>query len=118
MSGQRIMRVIVRGRFADLNDRALEYLKSNLDQHDIANAKFTREGDFTYDSRIEFFSIRYESRVAMKEPDGLAAEYSVNEAKQFLRVMGFEHGRLSATVSDVAAAWGRRQADALSRSRT
>jgi hypothetical protein len=73
VDSQRIMRVTVRGRFSELSDHALEYLRSNQDEHDVSRAAYTAEGTLTFDSLIDFFSIRYEIRVEARDPDELAA---------------------------------------------
>jgi hypothetical protein len=105
VGGQRIMRVTVRGRFAELSNPALEYLRSNQDQHDVSRSKYTTEGTLTYDSLIDFFSIRYEIRLRDGEPDSLAAECAVGEAESFLRTMGFSCRDLRTSVMDMAGVW-------------
>jgi hypothetical protein len=105
----RILRVTVRGRFGDLPDQALGFLRSNLDQHDVSNSEYTPEGVLTYDGRIDHFSIRYEIRLEPGQPDITAADQAISEAGQFLRVMGFDHRALRAAVSDVAELAGRRR---------
>jgi hypothetical protein len=105
MVGQRIMRVTVRGRFSELSNQALEYLRSNQDQHDVSRSKFTTEGTLTYDSLIDFFSLRYEIRLRQGEPDSLAAEGAINEAESFLRTMEFDYRDLRISVIDMAGVW-------------
>jgi hypothetical protein len=98
MSSQRIMRVIVRGRFGQLSFHALEYLRANQDRHEVHRSRFTPEGTLTYDSLIDFFSLRYEIRLTEDDRDSLAAERANNEAERFLRTMGFTYRDLKTDV--------------------
>jgi hypothetical protein len=102
------MRVTVRGRFSGLSDRALEYLRSNLELHDVSNSEYTVEGTLTYDTRVDHFSIRYQLRVEPDNPEELAIDYGLREAEHFLGVMGFSYRSLRATATDTAAVWGER----------
>jgi hypothetical protein len=106
VSSQRILRVTVRGRFGELSNYALEYLRSNQDSHDVSRAAYTTEGTLTYDALIDFFSIRYEVRVAEGDPDSLAAAYAVREAERFLDTMGFGYRGLKTVIMDMATVWG------------
>ena len=58
----RVFRVTVRGRFADLTDRARALLVRSQADHDIFLSAYTPEGTFTYDAAIAFFNLRYELR--------------------------------------------------------
>jgi hypothetical protein len=102
MSGQRVYRVTVRGRFADLSDEARRYLARSVAEHDLFLSAFTKEGTFTYDQRIMFFNLRYEVKCA---PDADPSAIAMGEATQFLRTMGFGHSHLKATPFDVTAVW-------------
>jgi len=106
---QRILRVTVRGRFGELSGHAREYLRSNQDEHHVSRAQFTAEGTLTYDSSIDFFSIRYEIRLGDGDPDSVAVESAISEADCFLRTMDFSYRGLKTTVMDVADAWDGRQ---------
>jgi hypothetical protein len=109
MSSQRIMRVIVRDRFGQLSVHALEYLRANQDQHEVHRSRFTPEGTLTYDSLIDFFSLRYEIQLTEDDRASLAAERANNEAERFLRTMGFTYRDLKTDVMDMGAVWTRRQ---------
>jgi hypothetical protein len=102
VSDQRVYRVTVRGRFADLTDEVRRYLVRAQPEHDIFVSAFTPEGTFTYDQRIMFFNLRYEVKCATDaDPSAIA----MGEATQFLRTMGFGHSHLKATPFDVTAVW-------------
>jgi hypothetical protein len=108
VSSQRIMRVTVQGRFSELSDPARQYLRANRDQHDVSRAAYTAEGTLTYDSLIDFFSLRYEIRLDEDDPDELAGAYAIREAEQFLGTMGFGYRGLKTTVMDMADVWSGR----------
>jgi hypothetical protein len=109
VGSQRIMRVTVRGRFSELSDQAREYLRSNQDEHDVSRAAYTSEGTLTFDSLIDFFSIRYEIRLGARDPDELAAAHAIREAEQFLGTMGFGYTGLKTVAMDMADVWGGRE---------
>jgi hypothetical protein len=102
------MRVTVRGRFGELSSHAAAYLRSNRDQHDVSRAEYTAEGTLTYDSLIDFFSLRYEIRVDEDDSDELAGAYAIREAELFLHTMGFGYRDLRTVVMDMADVWGGR----------
>ena len=102
MSGGRVFRVTVRGRFAGLTEPARAYLQRHVDEHDIFESAYTPEGTLTYDTRLDFFNLRYEMRAV---DDDAAAEQARVEANPFLATMGLAHGPLKATVVDVSAMW-------------
>jgi hypothetical protein len=105
MAETRVFRVTVRGRFRDLDDRARTYLVSAQPEHDVFVSAYTPEGTFTYDERIQFFSLRYEIRTSDADASAEAAVAGEVEAEAFLRTMGFGHGELKADVVDVSAIW-------------
>jgi Family of unknown function (DUF6204) len=114
MGEYRVMRVTVRGRFGRLSARALDYLRSNLDQHDVYRSEYTVEGTLTYDTVIDYFSIRYEIRVGDNDPDIAAIDRGIAEARRFLTTMDFDHRSLCASATDAAAAWHRHATNAVS----
>ena len=103
------MRVTVRGRFSQLTEPAQECLRSSRDQHDVSRADYTADGTLTFDSLLDFFSMRYEIRLDEGDPDELAAARAVSEAELFLRTMGFGYRDLKTVVMDMADVWGGRE---------
>jgi hypothetical protein len=102
VSDQRIMRVTVRGRFADLSERARQYLRSNLALHDVSNSEFSDEGTLTYDLRLDHFSIRFEIRIAPDGTDDRAIQLGIVQAEEFLTVMGFGYRSLRVSATDMS----------------
>jgi hypothetical protein len=105
----RVFRVTIRGRFRDLSDEARRRLRAAQPEHDVFLAKYTAEGSFTYDERIQFFNLRYEVRSDDADGPSAAAELAgvtaQVEAEQFLRVLGYGHHDLKVDVVDATAVW-------------
>ena len=87
---ERVYRVTVRGRFADLDERAQRHLEAEQANHDIFRSAFTAEGTLTYELATGFFNLRYEIRTAAGEE--AAAERARAEAGAFLATLKFNHG--------------------------
>jgi Family of unknown function (DUF6204) len=107
-----VFRVTVRGQFKELTDVARAYLLSTAEEHDLFLSRFTEEGTFTYDKRLQFFNLRYEVREAT---DGNPEATPVNpelialrEAELFLRTLRITHGPLRAAVMDMTGMLKRR----------
>jgi hypothetical protein len=96
----RVFRVVVRGQFKSLTERARAMLAASVDDHDIFRSAFTEEGTLTYDRRLQFFNLRYEVRTS--DPDEDPASTALAEAERFLQVMGLTHGPLKAVATDMA----------------
>lgn len=104
MEVEHVYRVTLRGRFAQLEDSALAYLKREQPQHDIFVSAYTAEGTFTYDERVQFFNLRYEVRTA-KGADA-AGDIALHEGELFLRTLGYSHLPLKVNVVDTSTMWG------------
>lgn len=65
MTEEHTYRVLVRGRFTDLDDAGRARLKAVADQHDVLTAGFTGSGSLAYDHKLDFFSFH----VQLKEKD-------------------------------------------------
>jgi hypothetical protein len=104
----RVHRAIVRGRFAELDDDARARLTADLDAHAGLPGGFTPEGTFSYDARLDFFTLRYEVRT---EDDEEAEDLAEARALADLRRSGLTHGPLTVRATDMASVWdGRRGA--------
>ncbi len=97
------MRTTVRGRFAELDVSTVEYLRSNQEFHDVSRAEYTTEGTLTFDSLIDFFSIRHEIRLGENDPDSLAHDFALKEVERFLVTMGFGYRGIKTVVIDMAS---------------
>lgn len=102
---ERVFRVTVRGRFAELTDQARRYLVGTQAEHHIFESAYTPEGTFTYDSRIDFFNFRFELREAGDHPSEAVVERAIAETRSFLRTLDFGARDLTADVVDMSAMW-------------
>ena len=60
MSEEHTYRVLVRGRFTDLDDEGRARLREEADRHDMLTAGFSADGSLAYDHALDFFSFRVE----------------------------------------------------------
>jgi hypothetical protein len=61
-------RVLVRGRFTDLDDAGRARLLAEADRHDMLLTGFSEAGSLTYDRALDFFSFRVELRADGERP--------------------------------------------------
>lgn len=63
MTEEHTYRVLVRGRFTDLDDDGRARLRAAAGQHDMLTAAgFTESGSLAYDHSLDFFSFRVQLR--------------------------------------------------------
>ncbi len=108
---QHIYRVIVRGRFADIEVPTRARLLAELDEHQPTEAKFTTAGTLTYDVTLHAFSLRFEVRERGDDADATAAAAEVTalaKAQAWLEEAGLGFTGLRVTTIDMAAIWRRR----------
>jgi hypothetical protein len=104
LSAMRIYRVLVGGRFGELDDAVRSRLLAEADDHDVLGAAFTEGGTLTYDRSLAFFTCRYQLRVD-DGTDGAAVAEAVARATADLAAYGVSHGELEARAIDMASAW-------------
>lgn len=97
-----VHRVIVRGRFVDLDDDARRRLRADLDRHSGLPEGFTPQGTLSYDARLDFFTLRYEVRTTDDEDAATTAEA---RAVDDLRRSRLGHGPLTVKATDMATVW-------------
>lgn len=103
--GVHIFRVMVRGRFANLDDDTRSALLDDAAAHDVLSAAFTREGTLTYDPALVAFTYRYEVRESGDGSAETAGERAVEMASSSLAAAGIGHGGLEPVVIDMADVW-------------
>ncbi|MCU1487862.1 MAG: hypothetical protein JWN67_4608 [Actinomycetia bacterium] len=98
-----IYRVIVRGRFVELDEPTRERLRAELDEHDVLVAgRFTTEGSLTYERPLRNFTMRFEVR----EPDQDAAfAEAERRTVAHLDAAGIPHVVDRVVGSDMATVW-------------
>lgn len=95
----RTYRVIVTGRFADLNDQQKTELRGQLDEHDYTTAAHTPEGTFVYSEALTRFTLRYlltSDEMAVQADEDITFEAELL-ATEYLADRGLQHGRLDVT---------------------
>ena len=101
----RIYRVLVRGRFADLDDAVRARLLAEADDHDVLGAAFSETGTLTYDRDLVAFTCRYQLRLDDDDAGREAAAEALARATGDLAAVGVAHRGLDARAIDMASAW-------------
>ena len=98
-----IYRVIVRGRFVELDEPTRDRLRAELDEHDVLNAgRFTTEGTLTYERPLRNFTMRFEVRDADEDVAKARAEQL---AVDHLARAGIPHQGFRVVARDMASVW-------------
>jgi hypothetical protein len=104
-----IYRVMVRGRFSDLDDATREALVARVAEHDvISGGGFTEEGSLAYTAAIDFFTFRYQLRQRAEtraEADDAVAEEARRRADSALAALGASARDIKVQVTDMADVW-------------
>jgi ssDNA-binding replication factor A large subunit len=104
-----IFRVIVRGRFADLDPIVTAVLLGELERTDeLDTYTFTKDGTLTFDRRLDFWSVRVEVRVpddATDDAKAVAFERATAIATEHLGRRGAAGRDLRITGSAMADVW-------------
>lgn len=108
--GLHMYRVLVRGRFGDLDPATRDRLLADADSHSVFDAEFTPKGTLTYDRRLVGFTFRYEMRESGDDPLGAVTARAIEQASSDLDCAGIAHGELSVAASDMADVWAGRRA--------
>ncbi|MCA1219600.1 DUF6204 family protein [Streptomyces sp. 8L] len=101
MSTQHTYRVIVRGTWRALTDGARRELLAEVDEHGLAQHRFTPEGSLVYDRALRHFSYRYEIVSDADEGEEMAALLAEERAADALDALGYGHGELRSTATDM-----------------
>jgi len=105
MDDLRIFRVVVRGHFADIDDDDRLRLLADVDQHNIFDSEFTRDGCWTYDRSLVAFNFRYETRgrgpTALEDAQATAERLT----RDFLEAGGVGYKHLRSSVTDMSEMW-------------
>ncbi|WP_030900430.1 DUF6204 family protein [Streptomyces sp. NRRL F-5126] len=101
MSAQHTYRVIVRGAWRDLTSTDRERLLAEVEAHGLAGLRFTSEGSLAYDRTLNHFSYRYEIVADADEGEEMAALLAEDRAAHALAELGYGHGELRSTATDM-----------------
>ncbi|MFD7088555.1 DUF6204 family protein [Streptomyces sp. NPDC059896] len=101
MTTQHTYRVIVRGTWDGLTDDDRARLLADVDQHGLAQMRFTPEGSLTYDAALKHFSYRFVVVSDAADGEEMAGALAEDRAETALRALGRGHRELRSTVTDM-----------------
>ncbi|QFZ16255.1 DUF6204 family protein [Saccharothrix syringae] len=94
-------RVLVRGRFTDLDDAGRARLLAEVDRHGALTNGFTDEGALTYDKALDFFSFRVQFRAEVGPDERAVRDRGLALAAAAVERYGVDFRDLRASVTDV-----------------
>lgn len=95
-------RVLVRGRFTDLDDAGRGRLLAAADRHDMLVAGgFSEEGSLTYDRALDFFSFRVQLRAEVEATDRAVCDRARTLAARAVEELGVDFRDLRASATDL-----------------
>jgi Family of unknown function (DUF6204) len=94
-------RVIVRGRFTDLDDAGRARLLAAVDDHDMLASGFSEDGALTYDRALDFFSYRVQLRAEVKVDDRAVCDRGLALAASSVEELGVDFRDMKATATDM-----------------
>lgn len=100
MPEQHTYRVLVRGRFTDLDAAGRARLLAAADEHDMLNGGFSEEGTLTYDRALDFFSFRVQLRAEVEPTDRAVCDRGLALAARAVEAFGVDFRDLRASATD------------------
>jgi hypothetical protein len=101
MTEEHTYRVLVRGRFTDLDAAGRSRLLAAADEHDMLSNGFSPEGALTYDRALDFFSFRVELRAEVAATDRAVCDRALGMAARAVEEYGVDFRDLRASATDV-----------------
>ncbi len=102
MADEHTYRVLVRGRFTDLDDDGRARLRAVAGEHDMLVAGgFTDDGALTYDDALDFFSFRVQLRAAVASDDRAVCDRGLALAARAVDALGVDFRDLRASATDL-----------------
>ncbi|WP_133116264.1 DUF6204 family protein [Amycolatopsis antarctica] len=102
-------RVLVRGRFGELDDAARAELLAAADDHDVISARFTAEGSLTYERSLVGFTFRYTVAASGENAERDARDEALLGAEERLTTAGYPFRDLRADATNMSAVQARRR---------
>lgn len=94
-------RVLVRGRFTDLDDAGRARLLAAADEHDMLTSGFSEDGALTYDKPLDFFSFRVQLRAEVETTDRAVCDRGLALAASAVEEFGVDFRDLRASATDL-----------------
>ncbi|MFL6123093.1 DUF6204 family protein [Actinophytocola sp.] len=102
MPEEHTYRVIVRGRFTDLDDAGRARLLAVADRHDMLTAGgFSADGGLSYDHTLDFFSFRVQLRAEVEATDRAVCARARALAASAVEELGVDFRDLRASATDM-----------------
>lgn len=102
MPEEHTYRILVRGRFTDLDDAGRARLLAAADEHDmLANGGFSEGGALTYDRSLDFFSFRVQLRAEVEATDRAVRDRGLVLAARAVDELGVDFRDLRASATDM-----------------
>jgi hypothetical protein len=94
-------RVLVRGRFTDLDDAGRARLLAAAEEHDMLTSGFSEDGALTYDKALDFFSFRVQLRAEVETTDRAVCDRGLALAAGAVEAFGVDFRDLRASATDL-----------------
>ncbi|GGP54382.1 DUF6204 family protein [Saccharothrix coeruleofusca] len=94
-------RVIVRGRFTDLDQAGRQRLLAQVDRHGLLTNGFSERGALSYDRSLDFFSFRVQLRAEVEASDRAVCDRAMALAAQAVEAFGVDFRDMRASATDV-----------------
>jgi hypothetical protein len=101
MADEHTYRVLVRGRFAELDDAGRQRLRAAAGEHDMLSAGFTDDGNLSYDDALDFFSFRVQFTAEVAADDRAVCDRGLKLAATAVEELGVDFRDLRASATDV-----------------
>lgn len=101
MAEEHTYRVLVRGRFTDLDAASRERLQAAAAQHDMINGGFTDQGALSYDQALDFFTYRVELRAEVEPGDKAVCDRGLALASSAVEKLGVDFRDMRAAATDL-----------------
>ena len=101
MTEEHTYRVLVRGRFTDLDDAGRARLLAAADQHDMLTSGFSEEGALAYDRALDFFSFRVQLRAKVEPTDRAVCDRALMLATRAIEEYDVDFRDMRASAPDV-----------------
>lgn len=101
MSEEHTYRVLVRGRFTDLDEPGRARLRAAAGQHDMLTSGFSEEGGLSYDGTLDFFSFRVQLRATVETTDRAVCDRGLALAASAVEELGVDFRDMRASATDM-----------------
>ncbi|MFE9750716.1 DUF6204 family protein [Saccharothrix saharensis] len=94
-------RVMVRGRFTDLDDAGRARLLAEVERHGVLTNGFSEQGALSYDRSLDFFSFRVQLRAEVEPTDRAVCDRALTLASRALDQLGVDFRDMRASATDM-----------------